>query len=190
MNVLKILSLLIFFVGITLIVIGGIYTPPSEVIDLPSGGFKGIGFKLQEGESISFEVQSLHTFTLYLMNGTEFSKLMDNGTFNGSFYTSTGKYMHVRFTAPTAGYYYVVIANFNDINAIEVDFSYNRNTNWVLFGGGTLIVIISFILLIFDWKSEKRMESLDSTCPSCNRRVSSHWNYCPYCREELGGDKK
>jgi|GEM_PF-2712718 len=190
MNSLKILSLLIFLGGITLIVIGGIYTPPNEVINLPSGGFKGIGFKLQKGECISFEVQSIHTFTIYLMNGTEFDKLMDNGTFNGSFYTSTGKYMHVRFTAPETEYYYIVIANFNDMNSIEVDLSYSKSTNWPLFLGGSLIVLISLVLLVFDWVSEKKSEILDTSCPSCHRRISSKWNYCPYCREELRGDRK
>ncbi len=190
MNVLKVLSLLIFLGGITLIIIGGIYTPPSEVINLPSGGYKGIGFKIYAGESMSFELQSIHTFTIYIMNESEFQKLMNNGTFNGSFYTETGKYMHIKFTAPLTDYYYIVIANFNNILPIEVDVSYNRNIDWPLFLGGSLIVGISILLLVLDWKSESKEPILDSTCPSCHRKVSSHWNYCPYCREELGRNGK
>ncbi len=189
MNTLKILSLLIFLGGITLIIIGGIYTPPSEVVNLPSGGYKGIGFKIYAGESMKFELQSPHTFTLYIMNESEFQKLIHNGTFNSSFYTSTGKYMNVKLTAPKTDYYYIVVANFNNIISIEVDISYQRNVNWPLFIGGSLIVGVSILLLLLDRKMEKSVP-LDTTCPNCHRRVSSNWNYCPYCREELRGGKR
>jgi len=189
MNGLKILSLILFLGGITLIVIGSVYTPPSDVVNLPSGGYKGIGFKIHAGESMKFELQSLHPFTLYIMNESEFQRLLHNGTFNGSLYTSTGKYMHVKLTAPKTDYYYIVVANFNNIISIEVDVSYDRNINWPLFIGGTLIVGIALLLLILDWRMEKSA-SLDATCPNCHRKVSSNWNYCPYCREELRGEKR
>ncbi len=189
MNAWKITALIVFIAGFTLVILGGVYNPYTDVVNLPQGGFRGIGFSMYEGETVTYHLSSLERFTVYIMNSTEFQKLMNNGTFNGSYYTQTGKIMNLQFRAPKEDVYYIVIANFNSQKGIEVDFAYRKGMSMPLFLGGSIIVAISVLILIVDLLSVKRVNR-DKVCPECGRKVSGEWNYCPYCRHELRGDEK
>ncbi len=189
MNAWKITALVVFIAGFTLVVLGGIYNPYTNVVDLPSGGFRGIGFNMYAGEVVNYHLTSLERFTVYIMNSTEFHKLMNNGTFNGSYYTQTGKNMNLEFKAPQKDVYYIVIANFNSQSSIEVDFVYRKGMSMPLFLGGSIIVAISIVVLLIDLYGSKQVNK-NRVCPGCGREVSEEWNYCPYCRYELRDDKK
>jgi len=188
-NAWKLTALVVFMAGLTLVILGGVYNPYTDVVNLPQGGFRGIGFNMYEGETVSYHLSSLERFTVYIMNSTEFHKLMNNGTFNGSYYTHTGKNMNLEFKAPKDDVYYIVIANFNSQGGIEVDFAYRKGMSMPLFLGGSIIVVISIIILIIDLMNVKKVNK-NKVCPECGREVSEEWNYCPYCRHELRGDEK
>ncbi len=190
MNSRKVVALLIFIAGITLVILGGVYNPYSEVINLPQGGFRGIGFSMYGGESVTYTLNSMHTFTIYIMNSTVFHKLMNNGTFNGSYYTETGKSMNILFKAPANDVYYIVIANFNSADSIEVDFAYHKGMSLPLFVSGSLLVLVAIAIVIADLVIEGKREVTDAICPECGNRVNSSWNFCPYCRHEFRRDEK
>ncbi|AGB04789.1 hypothetical protein AciM339_0915 [Aciduliprofundum sp. MAR08-339] len=189
MNSVKIAVLLVFVLGMTLVVLGGVFNPYTEVVNLPEGGFRGIGFRMYGGEVVSYNLTSFHTFTVYIMSKSEFYKLLNNGTFNGSYYTQTGRAMELSFSVPKTGIYYIVIANFNSKTAIEVDLTFKKTLNWPLAIAGSLIVILSTISLLFVIHLDTKKPPRDSQCPNCKREVSSRWRFCPYCRYELGGEK-
>ena len=190
MNTKKVVALLLFVTGITLVVLGGVCNPYTNVIDLPQGTFRGIGFSMQQGEVSTYHISSLDVFTVYIMNSTKFYKLMNHGTFNGSYYTGTGRSMHLEFKAPKGGVYYIIIANFNAQGNIEVDFSYKKGIDLPLIIIGTAVVAASFLILSLEIVRSKKRKELDMICPECGNRVSGNWNYCPYCRHELRGDRK
>ena len=190
MNAKKVVALLLFVAGITLVILGGVYNPYTDVINLPQGTFRGIGFTMRQGEVSTYHISSVDVFTVYIMNSTEFHKLMNHGTFNGSYYTNTGRSMNLEFKAPKGGVYYIIIANFNSQGNIEVDFSYKKGIDLPLIIIGSGVVAFSLLILSWEIMKSKKGEKLDMICPECGNRVSRKWNYCPYCRHDLRGDKK
>ncbi len=181
----KIAIFLIFVMGLTLLILGGVYNPYTEYVDLPSGGFRGIGFKLYEGEVATYNLSSFDRFTVYIMNKTEFEKLLDNGTFNGSYYTATGRSMELEFTPPRTGVYYIVIANFNSKGGIEVEFTFKKSINWTFSIIGTVIVLLASIFLFLELRNLVKRPGTNARCPECGMEVNTSWNYCPYCGTEL-----
>ena len=189
MNSLKIISLVLFIAGFVLIVLGGMYNPYSESITLASGEIKSLSFHMEANESLKLELKSTDFFTMYIMNESAYNHFQ-NGNFTDSYYTKTTKDIKLIFTAPQTGNYYVVIANINSEGFIDVELIYGYANLIFLTLVGIVVAIISIIILLYDiWKEKKKKIVLDSQCPYCHAMVNSSWNYCPFCRYPLGGEK-
>ncbi len=181
----KILALVVFLGGFSLIVFGGLYNPYSTMVSLPPGSYQGYSFTLHQGEATIFRLKSHDIFTVYIYNESGFQNAMTNGNFSLCYYTTTGDDIEIQFTPPDTGKYYVIIANFNSATYIDIDFSYGSQELWALVLLGSIMCIFAVLLVAISVREDKKFPPLDSICPYCGKRVSSEWNFCPYCREPL-----
>lgn len=185
----KIVALLTFFMGFTLILIGGLYNPYSIPVTLAPGGYSAYMFHMRENQSKVFTVESSDALTVYIANESGYRNAM-NGNFSSCYSTFTGKYISIKFTAPKDGKYYVIIANFNSQRSIEATFSSGSKEMWSLIILGSIISLLSIGMLLYSMKKDRERVKLNRRCPYCGMPVNSSWNYCPYCRYPLRGDKK
>lgn len=190
MNSRKVVSLIIFIGGFTLILFGGIYNPYSQPVSLAPGNYVAYSFHMKANETREFVFESLDVFTIYIANETGYQAAMEDGNFTACYYTASGKYIAIKFTAPKDGDYYVLIANFNTKGDAEITFSYGRKEMENLIILGSLLSVLSLALLLLSIRRDKERPKYDSRCPYCGAPINSSWNYCPRCRYPLGGDRQ
>ncbi len=189
MHLWKIIALILFIAGFILIILGGMYNPYLEEITLSPGEIKGFTFHLKTNESMTVELSSTDFFTMYIMNESTYKNSM-NGNFSGSYYTKTTKDVRLRFTAPKDDTYYIVIANINSQGFISVDLIYGYENMILLMLAGVIAILVSIVITIYEiWKEKNKKIILDATCPYCNAKINSSWNFCPVCRYPLRGEK-
>jgi len=186
----KIMALITFIVGFTLILIGGLYNPYSTPVTLKPGSYSAYMFHLRENQTKIFTVESLDVLTVYVANESGYQNAMDEGNFSSCYSTFTGKFISIKFTAPKEGKYYVIIANFNSESSIEATFSFGSKEMWPLIILGSLTSLLSLGILLHSMKKDKERIKLNARCPYCGMPINSSWNYCPSCRYPLRGDKK
>ncbi len=187
----KIVSILLFMIGILLIIGGGLYNPYAETMVLPPGGVRGIGFHMDAGETHVFEVNADHMVTVYVMDNQSFEKALVNGNFTDSLYVQTAAHLSFSFTAPKDGVYYIVIANFNSPGFVTATLTYGYGEFWALIITGAIVCGVAILILVYDIQNSKYTPpTLDSQCPYCGAKVSSTWNYCPVCRTPLRKEVK
>ncbi len=190
MNSRKILAFVMFVGSLTLILIGGLYNPYSQPVDLQPGNYVAYEFNMNQNETRHFDFESMDFFTVYIANQTAYEESMKNGNFSSCYYTASGKDIHVDFTAPKDGSYYVIIANFNSRGFIEVVFSYGQREIYSLIATGAVLGILAIGVTLWSMREDNKPPVLDSICPYCGNRVNSSWNFCPYCDYPLRREEK
>ncbi len=186
----KTLALIVFIGGFTLILLGGLYNPYSTAVSLAPGSYSAYMFHMRANQTKIFTIESVDVVTVYISNESGYENAMERGNFSSCYYTTTGKLISLKFTAPRDGDYYVIIANFNSRGSVEATFSYGEKEMWSLITLGALLTIMSFLVLIWSMKRDREMVEPDAICPHCGMPVHTSWNYCPYCRYPLRGDKR
>ena len=183
MRILKIASIFVFLVGLTLLILGILYNPSSINDILASGQIKDYEFNMHTNETVRFQISGTDCFTMYITNNTSLNNITN---FSASLYTATGKNIKIEFTAPQTGRYHLIIANVNSDGSVGISIIYGSSNNLLYIIAGVVISIVAIFLPILDYMlTKKKREKIDSRCPECGRPVSSSWNYCPYCRHPL-----
>ncbi len=190
MRKIKFIALLLILLSLSLFIVAGTYNPQSTTLTLSLGELKSIRFSMRGGESVNLNIHGTDYFTLYIMNESAYDNL-ENSNFTDSLYVNTAKNMSLRFTAPSSGEYYIVIANVNTKGYLQVVIAYGESNNLpillvaIILGGTSIAVVIYDII-----KSKNHKVVLDATCPNCGAPVNSEWNHCPNCGFQLRGGER
>ncbi len=177
-------SLVVLIISVIMILLSGMYNPESTSAVLSPGEISAYSFTMHAGEQEKFTLRGTDYFTFYIMNSSSYNNL-SSGNFTCSYYANTTREDTFVFTAPTTGTYYIVIANVNSRQHVEITLIYGSGSTFFLLLIGVVVALISFLMLIYSLMESRADDDYDSRCPHCGTPVKKGWKYCPNCRYEL-----
>ncbi len=179
------LSLIIIVISVIMLILSGMYNPDSSTNVMAPGEISAYSFEMRAGSSERFTIRGTDYFTFYVMNESAYESL-SHGNFTGSYYANTTRQESFVFTAPESGKYYIVIANVNTKNSVEITLIYGPGDNTILRLIGFAIGLIGIGSAAYEYREMTREEKYDTVCPKCGTPMKSTWNFCPKCRYQRG----